>query len=195
MKELNSRPATAAALLGTVGLLLGACAGQPGGEATEEGDTIGADTGAAAVDTPGVDTVPAPDDTAAVDTLAPGVAGDTSFAARPPAAADTVSSDTIDPDSAWIRMARGQPDTAVAGNFFVRVVGSSDPRTVAEGHGVEPIEVVTDEARAFYAELRWGQVASLARDTLVRSLAQQIEGPEAEPPPIRGLPVSDTSGG
>ncbi len=187
---------TAAVLLGSVGLLLGACAGQPGGESAGDSDTIAADTLAAAeVDSPAADTVSAADDTVAADTLVPGVAGDTPFAARPPAAEDGAIADTIDPDSAWIRLARGQPDTAVAGRFFVRVVASADPRAVAEGHGVEPIDIVTDRARAFYAELLWGQVASLARDTLVRSLAQQIEGPEAEPPPIRGLPVQDTSGG
>lgn len=197
MKELRLlTPAAAAALVGSVGLLLGACAGQPGGEASGDSDTIAGDTGAAAVvDSPVADTAPTADDAVAVDTLAPGVAGDTAFVARPPAAEDGATADTIDPDSAWIRLARAQPDTAVAGRFFVRVVASADPRAVAEGHGVEPIDVVTDRARAFYAELLWGQVASLARDTLVRSLAQQIEGPEAEPPPIRGLPVQDTSGG
>lgn len=198
MKELRlSRRRTAAVLLGSVGLLLGACAGQPGDESAGDSDTVAGDTGAAAaaVDSPAADTVSAADDTVAADTLVPGVAGDTPFAARPPAAEDGATADTIDPDSAWLRLARGQPDTAVAGRFFVRVVASADPRAVAEGHGVEPIDVVTDRARAFYAELLWGQVASLARDTLVRSLAQQIEGSGAEPPPIRGLPVQDTSGG
>lgn len=98
-------------------------------------------------------------------------------------------------DSVWIRMAAPHPDTALAGRFFVRVADHADPAVVAGRHGVEPIDVVTDGARAFYGELTWGQVESLAADNTVRSLAQQIEGEGEGLPRPRGVPVSDTGRG
>lgn len=187
-----SRPSTVTAALAVL-LVLG-CAGQPG-EGDSGADTVGADTLAAG-------------DTAVADTAAPvrdtlghgAVSGDTAAAADSPAGAgprpvaDTAEGTRARGDTAWARIARGRPDSAVAGRFFVRLLPTADPRAVAERHRVEPDDVLTDRVRAFYAELTWGQVGSLARDTLVRSLAQQIEGSDTTRPPLRGLPVSDTGG-
>lgn len=68
-----------------------------------------------------------------------------------------------------------RPDSARAGRYFVRLRHGADPRTVAERHGVLPDTVYLEEARAFVAVLTWGQVEALRADTLVRSLAPQIE--------------------
>lgn len=202
IRELARRVATALTACAAIVLVAG-CAGQPGEDAPAGGDTVEAGAGAAA-DAAGRDGSAAYGDAAAAgDTVAGGLAhGDTGAADRPPVRGDTGSRARTDaearseprPDTAWVRIARGRPDTAVAGSFFVRVLPSADPRTVAERHGVEPIDVVTDRVRAFYAELTWGQVECLARDGFVRSLAQEIEGRDADRPPIRGVPISDSGG-
>ena len=83
------------------------------------------------------------------------------------------------------------PDTAVAGRYFVRVAASADPGTLAERHGIRPDTVHTEKTRAFVATLTWGQVEALRADSLVRSLAQQIEGSDREPPEPQEVPVSD----
>lgn len=201
IRELAHRVGTALTACAAIVLVAG-CAGQPGEDAPGGGDTIEAGAGAA-TDTVGRDDSAAYGDAAAGDTGAAGLArGDTGAADRPPATGDTGSRARTDaatrteprPDTAWVRIARGRPDTAVAGRFFVRVLPSADPRTVAERHEVEPIDVVTERVRAFYAELTWGQVKCLARDGVVRSLAQEIEGGDADRPPIRGVPISDSGG-
>lgn len=116
-----------------------------------------------------------------------------SDAARAPATGDSAA----DPPLALAAdtvPAAGAADTTVVGRFFVRVVASADPEAVARRHGLEPERVHTEEARAFVAVLTAGQIRALRADSLVRSLAQQIEGESARPPEPRELPGDGGSG-
>lgn len=65
-------------------------------------------------------------------------------------------------------------DTAPAGRYYVRVRASADPREVAARHGIEPLDVITEPTKAFYAALTYAQRDALQADTLVRSLAREI---------------------
>lgn len=92
------------------------------------------------------------------------------------------------------REAEGPP--AAAERYYVRLRASADPRAVAERHGVEPIEVITEHATAFYAALTPGEVEGLRADTLVISLSREIhQGRDTARAEVRGVGAarSDTS--
>lgn len=81
--------------------------------------------------------------------------------------------------------------------YYVRLSPSADPRSVAERHGVEPIEVITEHATAFYASLTADQVESLRADSLVVSLSREIHQPgDSSPRRVGGPePVPVDTGG
>lgn len=91
-------------------------------------------------------------------------AADTAVAARPDSPARTEAGKERSP----------RADTAPAGRYYVRVRASADPREVAARHGIEPLDVITEPTKAFYAALTYAQRDSLQADTLVRSLAREI---------------------
>lgn len=88
-------------------------------------------------------------------------------------------------------------DTVSAGRYFVRLRRDADPSEVAARHGVEPLKVITEQARAFYAELTRGQRRSLREDSLVVSLAREIHGGSdtARPPPRGVAPAASPDTG
>lgn len=78
--------------------------------------------------------------------------------------------------------------TAATERYYVRLRPSADPGAVAERHGVEPIEVITEDATAFYASLTEEQVESLDADSLVVSVSREIhQGEDTVRAPIRGV--------
>lgn len=91
-----------------------------------------------------------------------------------------------------------EDETAATERYYVRLRSSADPRAVAERHGVEPIEVITEYASAFYASLTAEQVESLRGDSLVVSLSREIhQGEDTVRTRVRGPSPApaDTGGG
>lgn len=194
---VGTGPATGPGALVLLLLLLAAgCGGEgrPGEDAGSSTDTVPPGAGTGLPDT-GMATArnqtgaPAADAPTQPDTL-PGDTASPEAAAPDTARPDSTPADTMPADTTAVT------DTAVAGRFYVRVRGDSDPDSVARRHGVRPLSVVREPTKGFYAALTRSQVASLESDTLVRYVAREIHGPDTTgKPPIRRLPVRDTGDG
>lgn len=83
---------------------------------------------------------------------------------------------TVSPERVTEDTGRFGGDTTTAGRYFVRLKSGADPEEVATRHGVEPLKIITEPARAFYAELSRAQLEKLRKDTLVVSLALETHG-------------------
>lgn len=126
-----------------------------------------------------------------------GVLGVLSLACGPaggPNAGDTTPA--VSPEAAAADTAG--TDGAAAGRYFVRLRNGADPVAVARRHGLVPLDTIRSPVPALYVSLTAAERDSLARDTLVVSVAREIHQGDSTPaPPIRGVPTGgpDTTDG
>lgn len=71
------------------------------------------------------------------------------------------------------------PGSERAETFHVHLHPGSDPRALARRHGLEPTEVITGPRPGLVVPLTRKQEAAVRADTLVRSLAREIDQGEA----------------
>jgi len=162
------------------GLALGGCGGGPGGEAADEGTRES--TGEAHVESAAV----ADGGTPAGETGdGPPAGAEASGRRDAPAEAGTEAHDTA-----------ASEDTVHLGRYFVRLRTAADPDSVAARHGIDPIEVIREPTRAFYASLTRGQHRALEADSMVESLAVELNDvPDRLRGRIQGVETPPRKGG